>query len=342
MSKKIKRICSTETVYPLFLYFLICGYNEEDIFIFSEGFPKSIRNNLNHICFPKIQFYSGYKFAPLNSIDGIIKNIKGYFKYLFGILKLRFLLFIKTFNYEVEIYGHAQTPFSFPFYEFEKSYLLEDGLGNYYDLKETPKKNFILEKVLHFLGVYIYSAKEGYGTHKNIKKVYLTKDMAPDIVKNKVEIVDLKKMWNEKSNEEKNKILNVFNLKNDFFNDKKINKTILLTEPFSEDGHLTFEEELNIYKNIIKKYKSEEILIKTHPREIKDYRKIFPNIEVIDTPFPVELLSIIGLKIDKIVTICSSAVLNFNDCQIEFYDGEISSKDIIKATEFLKNKLKNS
>ncbi|MDO5815908.1 MAG: hypothetical protein Q4Q18_09735, partial [Methanobrevibacter sp.] len=128
MSKNHKNICLVTTVYSFFLYLLIKGYNKDDIFIFTAWFPKEVSKNIKHIQMPPISF-KGKKFAELNSISGIYKNIVGFFGYFYGYLKLRILLFIKTFNCDVEVYGHAQTPFSYIFFE-NKSNIIEDGLSN--------------------------------------------------------------------------------------------------------------------------------------------------------------------------------------------------------------------
>lgn len=88
----------------------------------------------------------------------------------YGIIKLRLLIFIKTFHCNVEVYGHGHTPYSYMFYEYENSYIIEDGLINYQKLSKTPKINRIIEIILHIFGIYILNSKEGYGTNDNIKK----------------------------------------------------------------------------------------------------------------------------------------------------------------------------
>ena len=79
MSKNKKNICLVTTVYSFFLYLLIKGYNEEDIYIFTAWFPKEISKNVKHIQMPPVEF-KGKKFAELNSLNGIYKNISGFFK----------------------------------------------------------------------------------------------------------------------------------------------------------------------------------------------------------------------------------------------------------------------
>ena len=83
--------------------------------------------------------------------------------------------------------------------------------------------------------------------------------------------------------------------------------------------------------------------------KIKDYSKYFPNIRVITTPFPLEIFNLMEVKFKKILTIHSSAALNFKDVEVEFYDGEIKNENVNKGRELikkqyaevLKKKLKN-
>ena len=128
MSKEHKNVCLVTTVYSFFLYLLIKEYDENDIFIFTGWFPKEVSKNIPHIQMPKVAFRYGAKMYSTDSIKGIIQNILGYFRYFYGYIKLRILFFIKTWNKDIDIYGHAQTPFSFMFYENENSHIIEDGL----------------------------------------------------------------------------------------------------------------------------------------------------------------------------------------------------------------------
>ena len=332
MENKV-RICIVDTVYSLFLYFLKFGYNPNDILILSGGVPKSVRDNLNHIYFPDIKLLHDKS----SIIKWVYKNALNAIKQVYGILKLRVLLFFKTYGKEVSVYGQGHLTFSYPLYEFENSYIIEDGLGNYLNLKQPTKINPILNKIANFFGIYVFNLNEGFGTHENIKKVYLTKTDVPFEIKDKVEVMDMDELWDSKSSTEKNKILEIFNLEN-INQDFDQNMTLLLTEPFSEHGLLPFEEEINIYQEFIEKYPN--IVIKTHPREQKDYSKLFFGVKVINVPFPVELLKYVGIKIDKIVTICSTAALNLkDDVEIELYEKDTSSEHINNAINVLKEKL---
>lgn len=209
------------------------------------------------------------------------------------------------------------------FYEYENAYLIEDGLANYRKLES----NFISNRLLNFLGLYIKGSKSGYGTHENIKKVYLTYEGFCD-VSSKAEIIDLNALWENLSLEDHLKILKIFN----FSNLENID-VLLITQAFSEDNLMDLNEEMMIYSEIVEKYPN--IIIKPHPREVKDYSKIFPDNTVLDKHFPVELLVLMGIKIEKTVTISSTAVLHFPASEIEIYWGDINSSHVEKSREAL-------
>lgn len=290
---------------------MICLY-------FHQEFLKILEKNINHVYFPSSRF----KFcADDNLIKFAVMNLGVCFRQLYGILKLRLLmLFVGD---DVEIYGHGHTQFSYMFYEYENAYLIEDGLANYRKLES----NFISNRLLNFLGLYIKGSKSGYGTHENIKKVYLTYEGFCD-VSSKAEIIDLNALWENLSLEDHLKILKIFN----FSNLENID-VLLITQAFSEDNLMDLNEEMMIYSEIVEKYPN--IIIKPHPREVKDYSKIFPDNTVLDKHFPVELLVLMGIKIEKTVTISSTAVLHFPASEIETYWGDINSGYVKKSREAL-------
>lgn len=328
-----QRICVVDTVYTLMLYLIKFGYEESDLFIISEGIPDDIAANINHYFFPKPEFYYSTKkdrFVDLKS------HTSANLRHVLRLLKLKAWLFTKTFNRDVEAYGQGHLKFSFPLYQWPDNAIIEDGLGNYTDLKMPYR--FKHPKFANFLGFYFKFFREGFGTHENIRKVYLTKEGCPDIISSKAEVINPEELWNQKSDEEKNTILDIFNIR-DIISQIDDGSVVLITQPFSEDDRFSLEEEMSIYKQFLDKYPN--LVIKTHPRESKDYHKLLgDDIVVIDKPFPMELLKFVGVKISKIVTVSSTVAVNFkDDCEIEIYDGETSSKVINEGIKLLREKL---
>lgn len=341
MAKEHKNICLVTTVYSFFLYLLIKGYNEDDIFIFTAWFPKEVSKNIPHIKTPPVGFTYGAKMYSTDSIKGILLNILGYCRYFYGYIKLRILLFIKTFNKNVSVYGHAQSPFSFMFYENEDSNIIEDGLMNYSpDICETHKINPIIDKFLHICGIYFLNANEALGSHKNIKKVYLTQEFNHPLIKDKVEVIDMEKRWNDLTSEEQKEILNIFNV-----NLEKINfdseTALILTQPLTQDNLATLEDELKIYDEFINEFKNYTIIIKPHPRDEKNYNEIYPNIEVIDKYFPIELLTLININPTVVCSAVSTALLNFKESEIYVYKGELKNERMKNARKELLKLINN-
>ncbi|MBQ6098512.1 MAG: hypothetical protein IJL02_01445 [Methanobrevibacter sp.] len=328
MSKKEINICLVNTVYSLFLYFLIEGYNENDIFIFTSYMPNEISDNIECIRLPHVAFVDGFRMDSLNSVKGIINNVLGYCRYFYGYFKLRILLFIKTFNKKVKVYGHAHTPFSYMFYENENSNVIEDGLMNYsWEVYKTHKINPVVDMILHLCGVYFLSAHEGLGSHVNIKNVYLTQENNDPLIKDKVKIIDIKKRWESIPVNERNKIMSIFNINIDSlsFNEKTV---LILTGAFYNDNLLSYDEEVNIYGDMIRKFENYTILIKPHPRDTINYKEIFNGVEVLDRTFPIEILTTIGFKPNVVCAIVSTALLNFKESEIYIYEGEIKNKEV--------------
>lgn len=104
MVKMTKRICTVDTVYSLFLYFLINGVSDDDLFIFSSGVPEDIRKNINHVYF----LPSRFKFcADDNLIKFAVMNLGVCFRQLYGILKLRLLMLFVGDDVEIRSWAYA-------------------------------------------------------------------------------------------------------------------------------------------------------------------------------------------------------------------------------------------
>lgn len=216
--------------------------------------------------------------------------------------------------------------------KFKNIKLLEDGLLNYTHTESLKKKKIKIKNWL--LGGPFIIDRNIFGISDNVSEIYLTNlKPIPENIKTKVKIIDLKEKWNSLDEEEKNKILNIFNFEKEEVNKKlKKKKIILITQPLSEDEALTEEEKIEIYKNIIKKYNEEEIIIKPHPREKTNYKKAFPNVEVLESDFPLEILTFLLDNIEEVVTLFSTAVYNFEGIakKIEFLGTKINKKLIKK------------
>lgn len=279
-------------------------------------------------------------------VEKDLKNLNVKYKKIFFknakikifILLQRITILLKCFYLEKKyrlvgkrVYGNDHIPIAFYFLRKYDFYVIEEGLANYEKLekvKERPK-------------LYYFSK---LGRTKQVKKVYLTGISGiPLEIKKKVEIIDIKKLWNKKTENEKENILKIFNL--DKLNlSQKESRYILLTQPLSEDGYITEREKIKLYKKIIEKYPSRKIIIKKHPREKTKYEKVFQDITILSDTFPAEIFTLLGIEFEKVITLFSTSVFNFNFKNIDFYGTEVhpnllkkfgSMDHIMKRNKFL-------
>lgn len=123
------------------------------------------------------------------------------------------------------------------------------------------------------------------------------------------------------------------------------NSILILTQQFSNLGQLTFDEHIKIYQNLFDYFMPEDwssIVLKLHPDDIMYYKKLFPGVNTINTPFPSELLPYaFSIIPNTIATITSTGVnligdkfpqvLKFN----ELYEKSFHSDHIYYVTSKL-------
>lgn len=305
---KIKNVAVLSGNYNLFLFLLICPTWKSSLIIIDESnyrintnVYKKIKNEVNDFyIFKRIE----YK-----------KNCLKYY-----IEKFKLLIFLTKKGYyfiqNLKIYGIDHEEYSF--FKNKGYFILEDGLVNYLSFR---KNNYQFIKNILKLNFPFYKP---YGYSKKVRKIYLTGiTKIPLQLKEKVEIIDIKKIWFEKTPKERSEILRIFEVP------KKLRekKYILFTQPLSEDKLLTEEEKINLYKKIIEKYDLELLVIKPHPREQTDYLKIFSQITIMNMEIPAILLKLLNFKFKRAITIFSTAVFNLErDIEIDFYGTRVHPK----------------
>lgn len=302
----MKKIAIISTKYNLLLFISIFKDWDKYLIVVSD---KEIYNNLKKMKIKNTYYYKkiSLKKAPLK----------------FYIEKIKFLYFLIKNGYylnKIKIVGCDHLRYSFL---KKKGYLLiEDGLKNY-----QPLNNKIELKKIFFLESPFYKQM---GYFNKVKKIYLTGLLNyPRELEKKIVTINLKKLWNNKSESEKKRILELFEININALRKMKDKKYILFTQPLSEDNILSEEEKIAIYKKIIYKYLEKNIIIKPHPREITDYKKFFPRTEVIIENYPSEFLVLYDIKFEKIITLFSTAALNFvkgNHGNLLFYGTRVHPK----------------
>ena len=325
----LKKILLVESQRELLLFLLLNKKYEDLYFIFFDNFDKEIIKNFSKNS-KVIQYFYPKK-------NGILKIIEKIF-YLKEKRKAKEDLKGEFYGYDHSLMGAI--------YNEEKLILLEDGMLDYKILngKKKIKLNFkeFIKKI-----VYNQRTPNDYNSFK-ITKIYLSDFFQYNLPKNllkKTQIINFKKLWFEKSIEEKKYILQVFNITELSFRIINNKETILFTQPLSEDKCISEEEKISIYREILKKYKEKEVVIKPHPREKTNYKEHFPKYCILEEKVPIELLILNGLEIKKAVTLFSTAVFGLGkDTEIDFYGTEVhpnilrrfgSMDRIMKRNKFL-------
>lgn len=299
-----------KSMYSLLIYMILKKEWNESIFIIQDWKPLQKKDNI---------FY--YKHTSLK--ENLI---------LFYIEKIKLMIFLMKkkvlFNRKIKVYGNTSI-FSYLFIN-RKKYILEHGTGEYLD-NNLEKYSIFYNLILPIIRLENPMLRRN-NCYDWAEKIYLTNfSKIPKRSKGKIEVIDLKKLWSQKTDEEKQEILQFFNFNQTNYNILKNKKYILFTQPLSEDKVLDENEKIELYKKIINNYNKNELIIKVHPREKTNYKNYFKDIEVIDSTFPAELLKLLNINFKKSITIFSTAGLTVNKgIEIDFYGTEIHPKILKK------------
>ena len=308
-NKTITRVCYPANLYMLLQYLLIST-------------PEEIDNTFF--------FFTGNRF------DTIRKKIKNHKFFIFDKLPraLRILLWLPYWGW----YMLAKN-FLWPFLRHSKLFindhhtwgyilgkkykynLLEDGLALYAGTLVTPPAG----KIRSFL---LSPFPQGcWGRNNNCDTIYMTKPLNTNahFAEKNIIVGNFKNLWDESTEQKKKMILDIFDVSEDDVKLIEKHTNLLLTQPFSECGFLEFEEEIQCLQKMIADLGLKDFLIKKHPGEKKDYKEIFPTCDVYDKKVPIELFVLLGCNFTKIVAICSTAVMIFQDkAEIVWYGEKFS------------------
>lgn len=189
---------------------------------------------------------------------------------------------------------------------------IEEGNGVYYT---NRKYRFIKNIVRKIIGL-----PDINGTGDNIKEIEVSyPNRLIEELQSKAKVLNLCKLEKGLNNLEKKEILSVYFDDKYHFIEKYFdleNLALLITQPFSEDGDMSENEKIKLYRKILEKLsvKNYNILIKSHPREKTEYQKIFKgkNILILPKDFPLELVNLLGNSIKIGITVSSTALKNLN------------------------------
>ena len=306
--KKNQRVCYVGTVYSLLLYLLHSSVEDikQTFFVFAYGIPDSICRRFEHYYILDHNVFKNEhpiafkltKYRKLEWIMGI--PIK--------------LLIWKNVGFKYKLYAQDHLFFSTEVIRNHDYILIEDSAkiftnvnnGLFYQSiwKKRSDKSFQLLKLLY--GETLYGS---FGKNKCCKEVLLSEDDNHTSIKDKVKhICNIYDSWRTSSIEKKEFINSLFDLKDNDFSALS-RKNVLFTQCFYPDI-LSEKEHAAIYELVLSKFPPDEIIIKTHPRDIFDYKSYFKEYDVFDKIVPAQLLSLNGITYNNIITVCSTSVAN--------------------------------
>lgn len=212
-------------------------------------------------------------------------------------------------------------------YLFNNVDYLEDGTASYIRINEHNHQQVCPQKTI-LRNILLGPIYPWFGLAENVHKVYLTGIFpVPSIVKNKVQLINIKNLWNKKTTLQQKEILYIFDLNT--FNFETFNKydTLLITQPFSEMSHgrISEKEKIDIYRRLISEYQEERVLIKTHPGERTDYEKYFTKAGILNVSCPLELFMLNNSYIHRAITVYSTAIFNLDDSVEKIITGYLVS-----------------
>ncbi|WP_108945127.1 glycosyltransferase family 52 [Shewanella halifaxensis] len=130
----------------------------------------------------------------------------------------------------------------------------------------------------------------------------------------KIEWVDFFALWEQKSIADKADILDVLDVDVAQFNEIDVNYSILFTQAWSEitEGY-SEQDKVAGYQQLVKELKIDEtrLVIKPHPKEKTDYSRYFPKAIILKPSFPSELMPLLNVRVDKVVSVASTACACF-------------------------------
>lgn len=148
-------------------------------------------------------------------------------------------------------------------------------------------------------------------TESFVEHVYLAGRLPiPKEIQEKTVIVNMYDRWKTFDEKERRAITTLFR-----FDYEKLLKllqsgrdTILLTQPYYIYDECTVDEQIAMYKEILKNHRRQDVIIKPHPGDTTAYEKYFPECCILRENFPFELCYFTKLPIKKIVAIHSTSI----------------------------------
>ena len=296
---KYRYTCIVGTVYAFLVYLLYSSYDaiKRTRFFIGDSIAKSVCDKIDG--------------AVYLDTEATWDDIPKFRKYAFWHYRIK-ILFTKVF---------AQDHFGFspPLIGFSPYTLIEDGSGFYtyclsnpYFAKEFGAKTF-RKKIKQAIQ---YGPTYGKNAGKNIlcrnRLVTAPSDVNSWFLRGrKYELIELESLWKNASEEKQKYILDLFDVNKTIIDNLSHYKVIVLTQNYVTIQAIEEDELVEIYKKAIEEYDERDVIIKPHPNDKVPYQKYFPKAYIMPSYIPMQLMQLIGMKLDVAITINSTAVSMF-------------------------------
>jgi hypothetical protein len=319
--KDITHVCIAPNFYPLLQYMLLLPDDiilHHSYYFTVDTMPSSVKKGI-----PCSTYLLG-KGSLLNEIE------KRFQKLLFRFFKYRNFPFLKTAN----IFAY-----DLPYLNLligKREYSLLADAPNWLTLnvqEHSLEYKRLLQRASSIKGkiqrlVFGNLFVNCYGNNNQCKVIYLTEENSSPILKGKQVIINsLQELWTESSLAKQEFIKELFDISDNDVNLLNNRPIIFFSQPLLDDCHLTEDEWVQINRSIFSHYDHNKLLIKTHPRDTFDYKKHFPDIVIYNKIVNTQLLSLVGVKPEKVATICSTAIEAFPESiECDYYGTGIHPK----------------
>ena len=303
--KDVENVCMTGSIYSLLQYLLLM--DEETIkhktcYMLGNAADKTICSKLPAIHFDGKQ--TGTIWTPS----------RWFYKVYLRIIRDRKYPFLKS----AKLYG-LDSGFLSPLIGKREYPLLSDGpLCMSQNMQiESPEYKKQLKKQHSIAGkleglLYGNLSISTFGNNDQCIEFFMTEENNSVAFKDKpVHVKSLQSMWGESSESKRSFIKYVFDITNndvELLNSKKV---LFLTQPMLKDRILTEKEYIDLLKKIFSNYNAPDILLKLHPRDNFNYKQYFPDIAIYGKPVNMQLLVLLGSRVEIASTICSSSINSF-------------------------------
>lgn len=296
---KYKYSCIIDTPYSLFLYILMCEDAEWDrtIFFVGEGIDEAYLKHLKKV----VRFSSNYDDYATRA--QLLK------------IKLRAWYYRCRYISHTKLFAQDHLVFSSQLIGGMKYTLVEDAPGSYTTclgskVRDVLPKPMRLRPKLRRLLLWGPVYGQFFGRNEYCENRWVTEksDEQSPVLKGKYyTLLDLQALWDSASEGKKQYIYRVFGLDDTILEPLQYSKTIIFTEAFAEEG-LILEEAATMFAPYVEKFKDEGVVIKPHPRDYMDWNSVFPDVTILKTRVPMQMLCIMGADFKRAITVCSTAI----------------------------------